>query len=128
MATVRDVAKELGVSERTIQRWISALRQHLNGAIRQEGRRVVLSDDAVALLRQIRQLRDDGVPFNQAVVKALKIEETGASSESYAAVKNDAMLSRRQSRQCDVVDVVIVVSCTVGALSLVAIAVALWLK
>lgn len=108
MATVRDVAKELGVSERTIQRWISALRQHLNGAIRQEGRRVVLSDDAVALLRQIRQLCDDGVPFNRAVAKALEIEETGASSESYATIKNDATLSRRQSRQCDVVDVVIV--------------------
>ena len=74
MATVKDVAKELGVSERTIQRWIGALRQHLNGAIRQEGRRVVLSDDAVALLCQIRQLRDDGVPFNQAVAKALGIK------------------------------------------------------
>jgi|Deesub1362A_J573_1020465.scaffolds.fasta_scaffold01665_11 DNA-binding transcriptional MerR regulator len=128
MATVKDVAKELGVSERTVQRWTSALRQHLNGAIRQEGRRVVLSDDAVALLRQIRQLRDDGVPFNRAVAKVLGVEETDAPPEDYATVKDDATLSRRQSRQCDVVDVVIAVSCAVGALSLAAIAVALWLR
>lgn len=128
MATVKDVAKELGVSERTIQRWIGALRQHLNGAIRQEGRRVVLSDDAVALLRQIRQLRDNGMSFSQAVSKVLDIEETGPSLEDHATIENGATLSRRQSRRCDVVDVVIAVSCAVGAMSLVAIAVALWLK
>jgi len=128
MATVKDVAKELGVSERTVQRWLGTLRQHLNGAIRQEGRRVVLSDDAVALLRQIRQLRDSGMSFSQAVSKVLGIEETGPSLEGHATVENGVTLSRRQSRQCDVVDIVIATSCAVGALSLVAIAVALWLR
>ncbi|RLJ01737.1 MAG: hypothetical protein DRP11_03975 [Candidatus Aenigmatarchaeota archaeon] len=87
-----------------------------------------MSDDAVALLRQIRQLRDSGMSFSQAVSKVLDIEETGASLGAYATIENGATLSRRQSRRCDVVDIVIAVSCAVGAMSLVAIAVALWLK
>jgi len=128
MATVREVAQELGLSERTVQRWIGALRQHLNGAIRQEGRRVILDEDAVALLRQIRQLRDSGMTFNQAVGKVLGINQTDGFFKTNATIKPVAGLSQRQSRHCDVVDVVIAVSCAVGALSLVAIAIALWLK
>ena len=128
MATVKDVAKELGVSERTIQRWVGALRPYLNGAVRQEGRRVVLSDDAVTLLRQIRQLRDDGMSLNQAIAKALGIQETDTSVVSQATAEKAEATSRQRTRQCDVVDVVVATSCAVGALSLVAIAVALWLR
>ena len=128
MATVKDVAKELGVSERTVQRWVGALRHYLDGAVRQEGRRVVLSDDAVALLRQVRQLRDDGLSFRQAVSKVLGIEGASTSPGAQRAIEPIATLSRQESRQCSVTDIVIATSCAVGALSLVAIAVALWLR
>lgn len=128
MATVRDVARELGLSERTVQRWVAALRQHLDGAIRQERRRVILSDDAVSLLRQIRQLRDSGMSLSQAIEKTVGNIEIKDLPKLHATADDAATSPRRQSRQCDVVDVVVATSCAVGALSLVAIAVALWLR
>ena len=111
-----------------MQRWIGPLRQHLNGAIRQEGRRVILSDDAVNLLRQIRQLRDDGMSFSEAVAKVLETETTGTSINKRATLQHAETTARQRVRQCGVVEVVVAVSCAIGAASLVAIAVAAWIK
>jgi len=125
MATVKDVAKELGVSERTVQRWLGTLRQHLNGAIRQEGRRVVLSDDAVDILRRIAKLRHDGTSLKEAIAEALGIEED--TTEASAAATSEP--GRETSRQWrDVVMMVAVAELGLIAVGVLLLAIRAWVR
>ena len=125
MATVKEVAKELGVSERTVQRWLGTLRQYLNGAIRQEGRRVVLSDDAVDVLRRIRQLRHEGMTLKEAVTEALGIEEDTNPSPALATPEPGRATSRHWR---DVVMVALVVELGVIAVGVLLIALRVWTR
>jgi len=124
MATVKDVATELGVSERTVQRWIGALRQHLNGAIRQDGRRVVLDDDAVDILRRIAELRHDGMSLKEAIAEALGVEED-ITEASAAATSEPGRTTARQWR--DVVMIVVVVELGLIAVGVFLLAIRAWI-
>ena len=120
MMTVRDVAKELGIPERTAYRWVAELRRHLNGEIARNGGRVTLSPAAVAIMRQIRQLRNEGLSLQEAIASLVGKEKLAASPAEDRQSSAD--------RWRDATKIVDTVALAVIAAAMVAIAVALWVR
>lgn len=109
--TIREVAEELGVPERTLYRWVAALRCHLNGEIVRENGKVVISPSTMAKLQRIKELRQTGTPLREAI----------------AAVAGGGQTSSAE-RQQSLLQVVNGVALGVIAAAVVAIAVALWVR
>lgn len=126
--TVKEVMEKTGYSRSQLQRRLELLRPVLNGALRKGPKNALqLSEEAVQMLLRLRDLEGQGFRPVDAVARV--ISENGEKQEK--ASKNAGRNAEKQDNTNPRLGLalwILAVSCAVGALSLVAIAVALWLK
>jgi|Deesub1362A_J573_1020465.scaffolds.fasta_scaffold04590_4 hypothetical protein len=121
--TIKEAMEKTGYSRSQLQRRLELLRPVLNGALRKGPKNALqLSEEAVELLRKLRNLEAQGL----RPIDAVELLRAETSENQEKALKNSE-LNATKSRT-GLALTVMAVSCAVGALTLIAIAVALWIS